>query len=134
MVSSFVSITKKKEEFKMKEKIESTRNWFKENKWKLIVAGALVGGAVVWYKKLPPHVEVDGLFKDTDILEYSVLHNAERTEAMLCVETKGKRLGKIFLKGPEACISLGKEDAIQFADELYNAVGHVPGVIEVDKF
>ena len=84
MVSSFVSITKK-EEFKMKEKIESTRNWFKENKWKLIVAGALVGGAVVWYKKLPPHVEVDGLFKDTDILEYSVLHNAERTEAMLCV-------------------------------------------------
>ena len=118
----------------MKEKIEGAKNWFKKNKVKLIGLGLLTGGAVVGYKMLPDDVRVSGLFKDTDILTYDVLHNKEYSTMELVVGLPGKRIGKVFLEGPEALISFTKDEAIELANEIYKAVDYTPGVIEVGKF
>ena len=115
-------------------RIDRVKNWFKRNKVKLIGLGLLTGGAVVGYKMLPNHITIDGLFKDKDIMSYDILTNEEKTSMDLLVYLPGKRFGKVFFKGPEALIGFSKDEAIEFADEIYKAVGHVPGVIEVNHF
>ena len=112
--------------------------WFKDHKVHLITGAAVVGVAAIVHNCLPQCVTVDGLFKDVKALWYEIMWDGEKPENVktitLMFTEPGIMLGKVFLKGREVELELGKDEAMDLAFKIYDAFGESFEKVKIGEF
>ena len=112
--------------------------WFKEHTVPRITGAAVIGVAAIIHNCLPSCITVDGLFKDVKALWYEIMWDGEKPEEVkaitLIFTEPGIKLGKVFLKGREVELELGKDDAMDLAYKIYTAFGENLEKIQISNF